>query len=176
MVETLVTVIETIETEAAAEGKTVEISIVNVDKVLVEEEHEVMTQLKVVEQMMVMLKVMGFEAEVESALTEMEMELSEEAIALGEEIAKRIAEMTEEELAEFQALIAEMFEALTETEDGEEKEIIFQLKVEIDGVETYEAYSFKMVEDQWVLTKVSLQAAEEALDDAGVVVEETEEA
>lgn len=164
MVETLVNVIESIEAEAADEGKAVEVTIVNAEKVLAEEEHEELVELKAVEQLMVMLQVMGFEAEVEAALVEMELELSEEAVALAEEIAARIAEMDEEELAEFEKLIAELFEAMTETEgEEEEKEIIFQLKIEIDGVETYEAYSFKLVEEQWVLTKISLQAAEEAI-------------
>ena len=156
MAETLVTVIDAIEQEN--EGASVSISIVNVEKVVTAEEKAELDALPAKEQILVLLSAIGYDTEVQAALSSMDMELSTEAIALTQAIQERIATASDEEKAAFEALLLECFPVETVMIDGEPVDyFIIELQVEVDGEIHFERYGFHFDENgEWIFARLSI--------------------
>lgn len=156
MAETLVTVIDAIEQEN--EGASVSISIVNVEKVVTAEEKAELDALPAKEQILVLLSAIGYDTEVQAALSSMDMELSTEAIALTQAIQERIATASDEEKAAFEALLLECFPLETVMIDGEPVDyFVIELQVEVDGEIHFERYGFRFDENgEWIFARLSI--------------------
>lgn len=156
MAETLVTVIDAIEQEN--EGASVSISIVNVEKVVTAEEKAELDALPAREQILVLLSAIGYDTEVQVALSSMDMELSTEAIALTQAIQERIATASDEEKAAFEALLLECFPVETVMIDGEPVDyFVIELQVEVDGEIHFERYGFRFDENgEWIFARLSI--------------------
>lgn len=156
MAETLVTVIDAIEQEN--EGASVSISIVNVEKVVTAEEKAELDALPAKEQILVLLSAIGYDTEVQVALSSMDMELSTEAIALTQAIQERIATASDEEKAAFEALLLECFPVETVMIDGEPVDyFVIELQVEVDGEIHFERYGFRFDENgEWIFARLSI--------------------
>ena len=143
-------------------GETAEATIRNIDLVLTEAELAQMAELELSEQLIVSLCAVGFEKQVDAAMADeaAPLTLSDEALALKKAIADRIAAMTGEEKAEFDALIEENFPKSELISYDDKTFESFRLEVEItDGEETvYEAYEFRLEKTKWLLTKVFVEA------------------
>ena len=156
MAETLVTVIDAIEREN--EGASVSIAIVNVEKVVTAEEKAELDALPAREQILVLLSAIGYDTEVQAALSSMDMELSTEAIALTQAIQERIATASDEEKAAFEALLLECFPVETVMIDGEPVDyFVIELQVEVDGEIHFERYGFRFDENgEWIFARLSI--------------------
>ena len=156
MAETLVTAIDAIEQEN--EGASVSISIVNVEKVVTAEEKAELDALPAKEQILVLLSAIGYDTEVQAALSSMDMELSTEAIALTQAIQERIATASDEEKAAFEALLLECFPVETVMIDGEPVDyFVIELQVEADGEIHFERYGFRFDENgEWIFALLSI--------------------
>lgn len=156
MAETLVTAIDAIEQEN--EGASVSISIVNVEKVVTAEEKAELDALPAKEQILVLLSAIGYDTEVQAALSSMDMELSTEAIALTQAIQERIATASDEEKAAFEALLLECFPVETVMIDGEPVDyFVIELQVEVDGEIHFERYGFRFDENgEWIFARLSI--------------------
>ena len=156
MAETLVTAIDVIEQEN--EGASVSISIVNVEKVVTAEEKAELDALPAKEQILVLLSAIGYDTEVQAALSSMDMELSTEAIALTQAIQERIATASDEEKAAFEALLLECFPVETVMIDGEPVDyFVIELQVEVDGEIHFERYGFRFDENgEWIFARLSI--------------------
>ena len=156
MAETLVTAIDAIEREN--EGASVSISIVNVEKVVTAEEKAELDALPAKEQILVLLSAIGYDTEVQAALSSMDMELSTEAIALTQAIQERIATASDEEKAAFEALLLECFPVETVMIDGEPVDyFVIELQVEVDGEIHFERYGFRFDENgEWIFARLSI--------------------
>ena len=156
MAETLVTAIDAIEQEN--EGASVSISIVNVEKVVTAEEKAELDALPAKEQILVLLSAIGYDTEVQAALSSMDMELSTEAIALTQAIQERIATASDEEKAAFEALLLECFPVETVMIDGEPVDyFVIELQVEADGEIHFERYGFRFDENgEWIFARLSI--------------------
>lgn len=156
MAETLVTVIDAIEREN--EGASVSISIVNVEKVVTAEEKAELDALPAKEQILVLLSAIGYDTEVQAALSSMDMELSTEAVALTQAIQERIATASDEEKAAFEALLLECFPVETVMIDGEPVDyFVIELQVEVDGEIHFERYGFRFDENgEWIFARLSI--------------------
>ena len=134
----------------AEEEKGAVIEIANLDLVLDKAEIEAMEELPMREQLMVVFFALsGAEAE--------EGTLSEEAVALVENITKRIASMTADEKKAFEALLTRTFPVETIEIDGVSYDFfVIVVEIEKDGVTAAERYGFRKDEnDQWVLTSLN---------------------
>ena len=156
MAETLVTAIDAIEREN--EGASVSIAIVNVEKVVTAEEKAELDALPAKEQILVLLSAIGYDTEVQAALSSMDMELSTEAIALTQAIQERIATASDEEKAAFEALLLECFPVETVMIDGEPVDyFVIELQVEADGEIHFERYGFRFDENgEWIFALLSI--------------------
>lgn len=156
MAETLVTAINAIEREN--EGASVSIAIVNVEKVVTAEEKAELDALPAKEQILVLLSAIGYDTEVQAALSSMDMELSTEAIALTQAIQERIATASDEEKAAFEALLLECFPVETVMIDGEPVDyFVIELQVELDGEIHFERYGFRFDENgEWIFARLSI--------------------
>ena len=156
MAETLVTVIDAIEQEN--EGASVSIAIVNVEKVVTAEEKAELDALPAREQILVLLSAIGYDTEVQAALSSMDMELSTEAIALTQAIQERIATASDEEKSAFEALLLECFPVETVMIDGEPVDyFVIELQVEVDGEIHFERYGFRFDENgEWIFARLSI--------------------
>ena len=156
MAETLVTAIDAIEQEN--EGASVSISIVNVEKVVTAEEKAELDALPAKEQILLLLSAIGYDTEVQAALSSMDMELSTEAIALTQAIQERIATASDEEKAAFEALLLECFPVETVMIDGEPVDyFVIELQVEVDGEIHFERYGFRFDENgEWIFARLSI--------------------
>ena len=156
IVTTLVTAIEQIEVENV--GKETSIEIRNVEKVITETEKVVFDTLPAKEQVLVLLSSIGYETEVASALSSMDMTLSEDAVALTASIQERLANASEEEKAAFEQMLTDSFPVETITIDGVEYEyFVIELIVDIDGDVHVERYGFRFDENgEWIFSKLSI--------------------
>lgn len=156
MAETLVTAIDAIEQEN--EGASVSIAIVNVEKVVTAEEKAELDALPAKEQILVLLSAIGYDTEVQAALSSMDMELSTEAIALTQAIQERIATASDEEKAAFEALLLECFPVETVMIDGEPVDyFVIELQVDVDGEIHFERYGFRFDENgEWIFARLSI--------------------
>ena len=156
IVTTLVTAIEQIGLENV--GKETSIEIRNVEKVITETEKVVFDTLPAKEQVLVLLSSIGYETEVASALSSMDMTLSEDAVALTASIQERLANASEEEKAAFEQMLTDSFPVETITIDGVEYEyFVIELIVDIDGDVHVERYGFRFDENgEWIFSKLSI--------------------
>lgn len=136
-------------------GAEAEIEVRNADKVLTETEHSALQKLEPSERILVMLMVLGYEDEVQNALAELDMDLSEEAQALIQEIVSRTEAMDADELAAFEALIAELF-PVTDGSDGAMLEITLEIRVKDGESERVERYGFVETDEGWIFTNLAI--------------------
>ena len=148
-----------------AQSETAVVKLANVAMIVTEEENEKLELLPMNEQIKVILSVIGFDEYITEALFGTENELSDEAVALKDEIMARIEAMTDEEKTEFEKMIAELFPIEVVEIDGVEHEY-FVVELEISDIDPvtgetvirYEAYGFRFDEEtgEWLLTKISV--------------------
>ncbi len=151
MVETLSIVAQALESEKARAA------IVNVEKIVTEEEKAVLERLSLQEQMLTVLCAIGFEDQVKEALAAENVTLSPEAEALKEQILARIAAMDEEERAAFQKLLEENFPIETVEMDGVEyRFFVLEVSVETEEGTHSERYGFREEEGAWIFVKLSV--------------------
>ena len=153
MVETMMVVAEALE----AQSETTTIEIANIDKVILPEEKEALEALPVREQLLTFLSVIGFEAQVNTAMEASESTFSPEAEALKEQIQSRIAAMDEAAYAEFEAALLESFPQETIEIDGVEYSFfVLELEVRTGDEVRYERYGFRMEDGAWIFTRLEI--------------------
>ena len=105
------------------------------------------------------LNTVGYGNEVNYVLTAMEVSLSDEASALIEAIAARLAAMSEEERGAFQALIEEYFPLTKLTEEALEYDYVeftLEIRVRLEDGYRMERYGFRQSEGVWTLTSIAV--------------------
>ena len=151
MVETLSTVAQALENEKA------QAAIVNVEKLVTNEEKAALEQLPLREQMLTALCAIGFESQVKEALAEEGVSLSPEAEALKEQLLACIAAMDEEETAAFQQMLEENFPVETVEMDGVEyRFFVLEVAIETEKGARSERYGFREEEGAWIFVKLSV--------------------
>ena len=152
MVEALVTVAESIQAE---EGATVQIS--NVESVITAQESQALSALPAKEQILTFLSVVGFEQQVEQALTTTGEALSEPAQALKAQIQERIVSMSEEEYAAFEeALLANFPQQTVEVDGVEYTFFVIELEVRVGDAVRIERYGFRLEGEAWIFTRLEI--------------------
>ena len=155
MVDAMLTVMNAIATESKT--GTVQVQIVNFDKILTAEENIAITQLKPQEQLLTFLAVIGIQPEASDALTQAQKDMSEESIAIQEQIKQRIATMSEAERTAFEDALMEYFPMETVTIDGQEYTwFTIDLEVNVDGVIRIERYGFRLEGESWIFAKLEI--------------------
>ena len=158
----IVKTVRMIAEAVAQKSETAEVTVCNIELLLTEEELAQLKELDLNEQLIVSLCAIGFEKQVDKAMAAEEepLTLSDAAIALKTAVSERIAAMTEEEKAAFDALIAEHFPKNELISYDDRTFESFRLEVEItDGEEIVrEAYEFRLEKTRWLLTKVLVKA------------------
>ena len=153
MVETLVTVVDTIAKEDASAS----IQIVNVERVVTTEEKQALDTLPVKEQILTFLSVIGFEEQVDVALETTGEALSESAQALKAQIQERIAAMSEEEYAAFEQALLTSFPQQTVEVDGVEYTFfVIELEVRVGDTVRIERYGFRQEDEAWIFTRLEI--------------------
>ena len=153
MVETLVTVVDTIAKEDASAS----IQIVNVERVVTTEEKQALDTLPVKEQILTFLSVIGFEEQVDAALETTGEALSESAQALKAQIQERIAAMSEEEYAAFEQALLTSFPQQTVEVDGVEYTFfVLELEVRVGDAVRIERYGFRLEGGEWIFTRLEV--------------------
>lgn len=153
MVDAMLTVVNTIVTEREA----AQIQIVNFDKILTAEENTAITQMKPQEQLLTFLAVVGIQPQASDALSQVQENMSEESIAIQEQIKQRIATMSEADRAAFEATLVEYFPMETVTIDGQEYTwFTIDLEVNVDGVIRIERYGFRLEGESWIFAKLEI--------------------
>jgi len=179
MAEALVTVMDH-KTSDVEEDTVVEVNIVNSEVLMDEQQHETFESLSSVDQMMVLMKVLQYDGEADFAENNMDVDMSEEAKVLVEEILERFNAMEEEEKVQYLAVLAEAFPTSEIEVDGETREaVVIVLEVKVDDVVTYEQYTFLRDEEtgNWLFYSVELVEKPEEIEIPEIeVTEEAEEA
>ena len=156
--EMVSTLLDTIA-QAEAEGSEVTVEVVGAQEVFSETEYEQLKTLPAQEQMLVTLASIGLEDVVQSALASMNVTLSEEAEALTAQVAERFAAMGEEERAQVEENLAQLFPK-TQVTVGEKtyEYFVIDLQITVDGMVRVERYGFRYDEElgQWVFEKLDL--------------------
>ena len=153
MVETLVTVVDTIAKEDASAS----IQIANVERVVTTEEKQALDTLPVKEQILTFLSVIGFEEQVDVALETTGEALSESAQALKAQIQERIAAMSEEEYAAFEQALLTSFPQQTVEVDGVEYTFfVIELEVRVGDTVRIERYGFRQEDEAWIFTRLEI--------------------
>lgn len=139
----------------AKHGEAVEISIVNIDKLLTADELAALEALPMAEQVLVALKgALSMEIEADYALEELGLTLSDDALALIETVSARIAAMTAEEKAAYDAQIAELFEL--EPIDGANA-MVLALEIATQDETRTEGYIFcEQTDGTWTLHDIDV--------------------
>lgn len=156
MVETLFTAIEQIERENVE--KAVIIEIFHVSKITTDAEKIALDALPIKEQILVLLSSVGQEAEVTVALNSMEITLSDNALALIDEIRQRLENVSIEEKAAFEEILKSVFSIETVEIDGVAYDFFaIDLLVKVDGAAHIERYGFRLDENnEWIFTQLSI--------------------
>ena len=101
----------------------------------------------------------GLEDVVQSALTSMDMTLSAEAETLTAQVAERFAAMGEEERAQVEEKLTQLFPKTEVTVGGVTYEyFVVDLEITVDGKVRVERYGFRYDEElgQWLFEKLDL--------------------
>ena len=158
--ERMATALATVVADIHAQyGEEVEVTVLHSDKILTGAEMQTLRTLDPVEQILVILHTVGYGNEVNYALTAMEVSLSDEASALIEAIAARVAAMTEEERSAFQALIEEYFPLTKLTQEAAEYDYVeftLEIRVRLEDGYRMERYGFRQSEGVWTLTSIAV--------------------
>ena len=158
--ERMATALATVVADIHAQfGEEVEVTVLHSDKILTGAEMQTLRTLDPVEQILVILHTVGYGNEVNYALTAMETGLSDEASALIEAIAARLAAMSEEERGAFQALIEEYFPLTKLTEEALEYDYVeftLEIRVRLEDGYRMERYGFRQSEGVWTLTSIAV--------------------
>ncbi len=153
MVETLVTVVDTIAKEDASAS----IQIVNVERVVTAEEKRALDALPVKEQIYTFLSVIGFEAQVDEALSSGGETLSEPALALKAQIQERVAAMTEQERVAFEETLLSSFpQEVIELDGVEYTFFVLELEVRVGDAVRIERYGFRLEGGEWIFTRLEV--------------------
>ena len=151
--EALATVVDAI----AAEEETATVQIANVERVVTAEEKEALDALPVKEQIFTFLSVIGFEEQVDEALSTGGETLSEPAQALKEQIQGRVAAMTEEERAAFEETLLSAFpQEVIELDGVEYTFFVFELEVRVGDTVRIERYGFRLEGEDWIFTRLEV--------------------
>ena len=168
MVETMVAVLEAIEEADEETGVETKVEIANIEKVVTEEEKEIMDTLPVKEQILIMLAAIGHKEAVEAVLGDEEsgITISEEAQTMLTAVTERLEKMTGEEKAAFEEMLLASFPVQEiELEDGT-KQLYFVVELVVTkGEETQlERYGFCYDEEteSWIFTELTAVLKEEA--------------
>lgn len=133
-------------------GEDVEIRIEDIELILTEEEIEALNALIPEERILVFLNILGYENEINIANVALEIQLSDEAQALLDEITARVEAMTEEERAEFDATVKTVYPVLQVEVDGvvaDQTEIVLELKFREENTYRLERYTFRCEDGSW---------------------------
>lgn len=153
MMKTLLTAVDALEKEGTSTR------IVNLEKVLTDDEVEALEALPMREQLLTFLSVIGFEDQVNAALAADEAVLSPEAEALKAQIQARIQAMDETAYAEFESALMENFAQENIMIDGVDYTVfVLELEVRADGALRYERYGFRHEGDEWLFTRLENDA------------------
>ena len=143
------------ESIQAEEGATVQIS--NVESVITAQESQALSALPAKEQILTFLSVVGFEQQVEQALTTTGEALSEPAQALKAQIQERIVSMSEEEYAAFEeALLANFPQQTVEVDGVEYAFFVIELEVRVGDAVRIERYGFRQEDEAWIFTRLEI--------------------
>ena len=156
--EMVSTLLDTVA-QAETEGSEVSVEVVGAQEVFSETEYEQLKTLPAQEQMLVTLASIGLEDVVQSALTSMDMTLSAEAETLTAQVTERFAAMGEEERAQVEEKLTQLFPKTEVTVGGVTYEyFVVDLEITVDGKVRVERYGFRYDEElgQWVFEKLDL--------------------
>lgn len=157
MAEALATIADNIAAAGEAEGVAVGIEIVNAEKIVTAAEKAALDALPVREQILTFLSVIGFEEQVNRTLETAGEILSEPALALKAQIQERIAAMSEQEYAAFEAVLLESFPQEAIEIDGEEYIFfIIELEVRVGDSVRIERYGFRREGDEWIFAQLEI--------------------
>ena len=157
MAEALATIADNIAAAGEAEGVAVGIEIVNAEKIVTAAEKAALDALPVREQILTFLSVIGFEEQVNRTLETAGEILSEPALALKAQIQERIAAMSEQEYAAFEAVLLENFPQEAIEIDGEEYIFfIIELEVRVGDSVRIERYGFRREGDEWIFAQLEI--------------------
>ena len=157
MAEALATIADNIAAAGEAEGVAVDIEIVNAEKIVTAAEKAALDALPVREQILTFLSVIGFEEQVNRTLETAGEILSEPALALKAQIQERIAAMSEQEYAAFEAVLLESFPQEAIEIDGEEYIFfIIELEVRVGDSVRIERYGFRREGDEWIFAQLEI--------------------
>lgn len=153
MAVALVNVANALETE---NGEALDLAVEGLDELLAAEEIEALKALPAAEQMLVTLKALGYADEADFAIAELQLTLSPEALALIDAIEARVAALTEDERAAYDAQLAKLFPIVQDAEGVNRTELT--LEVRLDGEAGYrlEKYTFVQQADMtWALDAIA---------------------
>lgn len=153
MAVALVNVANALETE---NGEALDLAVEGLDELLAAEEIEALKALPAAEQMLVTLKALGYADEADFAIAELQLTLSPEALALIDAIEARVAALTEDERAAYDAQLAKLFPIVQDAEGVNRTELT--LEVRLDGEADYrlEKYTFAQQADMtWALDAIA---------------------
>lgn len=153
MAVALVNVANALETE---NGEALDLAVEGLDELLAAEEIEALKALPAAEQMLVTLNALGYADEADFAIAELQLTLSPEALALIDAIEARVAALTEDERAAYDAQLAKLFPIVQDAEGVNRTELT--LEVRLDGEAGYrlEKYTFAQQADMtWALDAIA---------------------
>lgn len=127
------------------------VTVVNLDLMLDDQELSALEQLPVKEQLLVVF------AAIDHSDILPQGEMSDQASALAQRITQRVARMSAREKADFEALLADTFPVETVQIDGKSYDFfVIDLEIVSNGSVKMERYGFRQAEDgQWVLTQIN---------------------
>ena len=133
------------------------VELIQAGKIVTPEERARLEALPLEEQVYTILSAIGLEDAVNRALDQGRIALSEEAAALKAGMMARIAAMSAEERAGFEAMLQEAFSRQTILIDGVEHAFFtLELKITSGGEVRYERYGFCLEGEEWILTRLEV--------------------
>ena len=133
------------------------VELIQAGKIVTPEERARLEALPLEEQIYTILSAIGLEDAVNRALDQGRIALSEEAAALKAGMMARIAAMSAEERAGFEAMLQEAFSRQTILIDGVEHAFFtLELKITSGGEVRYERYGFCLEGEEWILTRLEV--------------------
>ena len=144
-------------------GDEAEVTVLHCDAILTGTEMQALRALEPAEQILVLLNAIGYENEVSYALNAAETGFSAEADALIEAIVARLAAMTEEERAAFEALLQQYFPMTKLTRESQEYDYVeftLEIRVRLEDGYRLERYGFRLTDGVWTLASIAVAGAD----------------
>ena len=144
-------------------GDEAEVTVLHCDAILTGTEMQALRALEPAEQILVLLNAIGYENEVSYALNAAETGFSAEADALIEAIVARLAAMTEEERAAFEALLQQYFPMTKLTRGSQEYDYVeftLEIRVRLEDGYRLERYGFRLTDGVWTLASIAVAGAD----------------